>query len=140
MMDERDVADLSIYQCKCKPLHDYILVRVVDNPNERTPGGIIIPQTAEQQPVAQVIDKGPGRKDAPSTIPEDIEVGDLVILQKYIGTKVDLNGTICMMVKYYDVQGILEFYDRHGERFRPEIPEHFFTVGESKKEESRLVR
>jgi len=117
-----------IYKCELEPFHDFVLVRMIDNPNRVTPGGIIIPETAEQQPVAQILAFGPGRDGSPSTVPYGkIEVGDLVVMQKYIGTKVDLNGHICMLVKWYDVQGRFRFVNDKGVEFKPEIPDDFFV-------------
>ena len=101
---------------------------MVDNPNKVTPGGIVIPDTAESQPVAQVIAFGGGRDGSPSTDPSiHLKVGDLVVMQKYIGTKVEINGTICMLVKWYDIQGRFKFTDHNGVEFAPEIPDDFFS-------------
>ena len=130
-----------LYNVKCFPMHDWVLVRTVDNPNQRTPGGIWMPETAEQQPIAQVVAWGKGRKEVPSSIPDDLEEGMLVVLQKYVGTKIGLNGKVHMIVKYYDIQAKLVFYNEDGTEFIPELPEEFFqkTMRDTEEEESRVI-
>lgn len=114
-----------LYNCEIEPLHDYVLVRLVDNPNKKTPGGLYIPDTAEAQPVAQVLAVGPGREGIPGTTPS-VEKGDLVVLQKYIGTKIDINGTVCLLIKWYDVQAKLKYTDSLKIEVKPDIPEEFY--------------
>ena len=119
-----------IYKVEVEPLHDYVVVRTIDNPEKTTPGGIIIPDTAEKQPLAQIVALGPGREGIPASDPRhDLAPGDIVLLQKFIGTKVDVNGKICMLVKYLDVQAKIKYSDPEtGKEFKPVIPEDYFNT------------
>jgi len=129
-----------IYTCSVIPFHDFVIVRTIDNPNKVTPGGIIIPETAEKQPLAQVIGFGPGCTGLPQTSPIGIlKVGDIVILQRYVGTKVDINGQICMLVKWYDVQAKVIYRDADGNEFNPELPSDFFDTSRVTDKKSTLV-
>jgi co-chaperonin GroES (HSP10) len=132
--------DLPKYRLDVEPFHDYILVRTLDNPNRMTSSGIIIPDAHDQAPVAQVLAIGPGRDGVPAADPTGkLAVGDLVLMAKSIGTKVEYNGVVAMMVKWYDLQGKFRFYDREtGEEYVPEINEDMFQRPEPEVE-SRVV-
>jgi len=118
-----------IYKVEVEPFHDFVIVRTIENPEKVTPGGIIIPDTAEKQPLCQVIGFGTGIAGQPHTDPRGrLKPGDIVILQKYTGTKIDLNGHLCMLVKWYDVQAKIKYtIVETGEEFCPDLPDDYFN-------------
>jgi chaperonin GroES len=118
-----------IYKVEVEPFHDFVIVRTIENPEKITPGGIIIPDTADKQPLCQVIGFGDGIQGQPHTDPRGkLKPGDIVILQKYTGTKIDLNGHVVQLVKWYDVQAKIKYtVASTGEEFRPDLPEDYFN-------------
>jgi chaperonin GroES len=92
-----------------RPLHDRILVRRVES-EERTKGGIIIPDTAKEKPQeAEVIAAGPGaRNDAGQIQPLDVKAGDRILFGKWSGTEIKINGEDLLIMKESDVMGIIE--------------------------------
>ena len=92
-----------------RPLHDRILVRRVES-DERTRGGIIIPDTAKEKPQeGEVIATGPGaRNDQGELVALDVQVGDRVLFGKWSGTEIKLDGEDLLIMKESDVMGILE--------------------------------
>jgi chaperonin GroES len=94
---------------KIKPLHDRLLVRRLET-EERTAGGVIIPDTAKEKPTqAEVIAIGEGaRNEKGERIPVDIKVGDVVLISKWGGTEVKIDGEELLILKESDVLGIIE--------------------------------
>ncbi len=94
---------------KLRPLHDRVLVRRVD-PEAKTTGGIIIPDTAQEKPMeGEVIAVGPGaRGDDGKVHALDVKAGDRVLFGKWSGTEVRLEGEELMIMKESDVMGIVE--------------------------------
>ncbi|ARO29301.1 chaperonin GroES 2 [Rhizobium sp. NXC14] len=92
-----------------RPLHDRILVRRVDS-EEKTKGGIIIPDTAKEKPQeGEVIAVGPGaRSDAGQIQALDVKVGDRILFGKWSGTEIKINGEDLLIMKESDVMGIIE--------------------------------
>ncbi|QPB23040.1 co-chaperone GroES [Rhizobium sp. 007] len=92
-----------------RPLHDRILVRRVES-EERTKGGIIIPDTAKEKPQeGEVIAVGPGaRNDAGQIQPLDVKVGDRILFGKWSGTEIKIDGEDLLIMKESDVMGIIE--------------------------------
>ena len=92
-----------------RPLHDRILVRRLDS-EEKTKGGIIIPDTAKEKPQeGEVIAVGPGaRDDAGQVQPLDVKVGDRILFGKWSGTEIKINGEDLLIMKESDVMGIIE--------------------------------
>ena len=92
-----------------RPLHDRILVRRVES-DEKTKGGIIIPDTAKEKPQeGEVIAVGPGtRSDAGQIQPLDVKVGDHILFGKWSGTEIKIAGEDLLIMKESDVMGILE--------------------------------
>ncbi|WP_434730204.1 co-chaperone GroES [Rhizobium binae] len=92
-----------------RPLHDRILVRRVDS-EEKTKGGIIIPDTAKEKPQeGEVIAVGPGaRNDAGQIQALDVKVGDRILFGKWSGTEIKINGEDLLIMKENDVMGIIE--------------------------------
>ncbi len=94
---------------KFRPLHDRVVVRRVDE-DERTAGGIIIPDTAKEKPQqGEVIAVGPGVADDKGQIrPLDVQAGDRVLFGKWSGTEVTINGEDVLIMKESDILGVLE--------------------------------
>ncbi|MBA1158976.1 co-chaperone GroES [Microvirga mediterraneensis] len=94
---------------KFRPLHDRIVVRRIE-PEERTKGGIIIPDTAKEKPQqGEVIAVGPGARDETGKLVAlDVKAGDRVLFGKWSGTEVRIDGEDLLIMKESDVRGILE--------------------------------
>ena len=92
-----------------RPLHDRILVRRIEA-EEKTAGGIIIPDTAKEKPQeGEIIAVGPGGRDeAGKLIPIDVKVGDRILFGKWSGTEVKIDGEDLLIMKESDVMGVLE--------------------------------
>ncbi len=92
-----------------RPLHDRLLVRRIEQ-DEKTAGGVIIPDTAKEKPQeGEVLAVGPGARDeAGKLLPMDVKVGDRILFGKYAGTEVKLDGEELLILKESDVMGILE--------------------------------
>ena len=92
-----------------RPLHDRILVRRVES-EEKTKGGIIIPDTAKEKPQeGEVIAVGPGaRNDAGQIQALDVKAGDRILFGKWSGTEIKINGEDLLIMKESDVMGIVE--------------------------------
>ena len=91
-----------------RPLHDRVLVRRVEA-EEKTAGGIIIPDTAKEKPSqGEITSVGPGGRDENGKlIPIDVKVGDRVLFGKWSGTEVKLDGVEYLIMKESDVMGVL---------------------------------
>ncbi|MBL8702779.1 MAG: co-chaperone GroES [Alphaproteobacteria bacterium] len=94
---------------KFRPLHDRVVVRRIDE-DTKTPGGIIIPDTAKEKPMqGEVIAVGPGaRNEKGDLVALDVKVGDTVLFGKWSGTEVKLDGTELLIMKESDIMGIIE--------------------------------
>ena len=94
---------------KFRPLHDRIVVRRVDA-EEKTKGGIIIPDTAKEKPQeGEVIAVGPGgRDDSGKLVALDVKVGDRILFGKWSGTEIKLDGEELLIMKESDVMGVIE--------------------------------
>jgi chaperonin GroES len=92
-----------------RPLGDRVLVRRVEE-EEKTKGGIIIPDTAKEKPQeGEVIAAGPGGRDDSGKIqPLDVAVGDRILFGKWSGTEVKLDGEDLLIMKESDILGVLE--------------------------------
>ena len=91
-----------------KPLHDRVVVRRLDE-DEKTPGGIIIPDTAKEKPMqGEVVAVGPGgRDDDGKRIEPDVKAGDTVLFGKWSGTEVKIDGEELLIMKESDILGIM---------------------------------
>ena len=91
-----------------RPLHDRVVVRRVDS-EEKTAGGIIIPDTAKEKPSEGVIEAvGPGARDeSGKVVALDVKVGDRVLFGKWSGTEVKLDGKDIVIMKESDVMGVI---------------------------------
>ena len=93
---------------KFRPLHDRVVVRRVES-EEKTKGGIIIPDTAKEKPQeGEIIAIGSGARDeAGKLVPLDVKAGDRVLFGKWSGTEVKLNGEDVLIMKESDIMGII---------------------------------
>ena len=91
-----------------RPLHDRVLVRRVES-DEKTPGGIIIPDTAQEKPMeGEVLEVGSGARDeSGKLIPLDVRKGDKILSGKWSGTEVKMNGEEYLIMKESDIMGII---------------------------------
>ena len=92
---------------KFRPLHDRVLIKVLDS-EEKTSGGLIIPDTAKEKPQeGEVVAVGPGAKSEDGKIVSmDVKVGDIVLFGKWSGTEIKIDGTEYSIMKESDVMGI----------------------------------
>jgi chaperonin GroES len=93
---------------KFRPLHDRVVVKRIEA-EEKTAGGIIIPDTAKEKPQqGEVIAVGPGGRDETGKlIPIDVKAGDRVLFGKWSGTEVKLDGVEYLIMKESDIMGVL---------------------------------
>ena len=94
---------------KFRPLHDRLVVTRIDAEN-KTAGGIIIPDTAKEKPTeGEVIAVGPGGRDeSGKLIPIDVKKGDRVLFGKWSGTEVKIDGVEYLIMKESDIMGVIE--------------------------------
>jgi chaperonin GroES len=92
-----------------RPLHDRILVRRIEA-EEKTAGGIIIPDTAKEKPQeGEVIAVGPGARDeSGKLVALDVRVGDRILFGKWSGTEIKLDGEDLLIMKESDVMGVID--------------------------------
>jgi chaperonin GroES len=92
-----------------RPLHDRVVLRRVES-EEKTKGGIIIPDAAKEKPQeGEIIAVGPGGRDeSGKLVPLDVRVGDRVLFGKWSGTEVKLDGEELLIMKEGDIMGVLE--------------------------------
>ncbi|MBV9656468.1 MAG: co-chaperone GroES [Acetobacteraceae bacterium] len=93
---------------KFRPLHDRVVVRRL-NADEKTAGGIIIPDTAKEKPMeGEVIAAGPGARNEQSQVtPLDVKEGDRILFGKWSGTEVKIDGEELLIMKESDIMGII---------------------------------
>jgi chaperonin GroES len=91
-----------------RPLHDRVLIRRVDS-EEKTAGGIIIPDTAKEKPMeGEVVAAGPGARGEDGKLqPMDLRSGDRVLFGKWSGTEVKLDGEELLIMKESDIMGVV---------------------------------
>jgi len=96
-------------EMKFRPLHDRVVVRRL-TPEEKTAGGIIIPDTAQEKPMeGEVIAVGPGaRNEQGQVVALDVKAGDRILFGKWSGTEVKLDGEELLIMKESDIMGIIE--------------------------------
>lgn len=94
---------------KFRPLHDRVLVRRIDE-EEKTSGGIIIPDTAKEKPSqGKIIAVGSGARDENGKVqPLDVKKGDTVLFGKWSGTEVKVDGEDLLIMKESDIMGVLD--------------------------------
>ena len=94
---------------KFRPLHDRVVVRRIEA-EEKTKGGIIIPDTVKEKPQeGEILSVGPGGRDeAGKLIPIDLKAGDRVLFGKWSGTEVKLDGDELLIMKESDIMGVID--------------------------------
>jgi chaperonin GroES len=94
---------------KFRPLHDRVVVRRVDA-EEKTAGGIIIPDTAKEKPQqGEVLAAGPGKRDETGKlVPLDVRAGDQILFGKWSGTEVKIDGEDLLIMKEEDIMGVVD--------------------------------
>ena len=92
-----------------RPLHDRVVVRRLDG-EEKTKGGIIIPDTAKEKPQeGEIVAVGPGARDEAGKIqPLDVKAGDRILFGKWSGTEVKIDGEELLIMKESDIMGVIE--------------------------------
>jgi chaperonin GroES len=100
--------EVTMAKTKFRPLHDRVVIKRIEA-EEKSAGGIIIPDTAREKPQeGQVIAAGPGGRDeAGKLIPIDVKVGDKVLFGKWSGTEIKLDGEDFLIMKESDIMGVL---------------------------------
>ena len=93
---------------KFRPLHDRVVVKRIEG-EEKTKGGIIIPDTAKEKPQeGEVVAVGPGARDeAGKLVPLDVKKGDRVLFGKWSGTEVKIDGADLLIMKESDIMGVV---------------------------------
>ena len=93
---------------KFRPLHDRVVVRRVDA-EEKTAGGIILPDTAQEKPSeGEIIAVGSGARDeAGKLVPLDVKAGDVVLFGKWSGSEIKINGEDLLIMKESDIMGVV---------------------------------
>ncbi|MBT3904955.1 MAG: co-chaperone GroES [Rhodospirillaceae bacterium] len=93
---------------KLTPLHDRVLVKRVDQ-EEKTAGGIIIPDTAQEKPMeGEIVSAGSGaRRDDGTVVPLDVKAGDRILFGKWAGTEVKIDGEDLLIMKESDLLGVI---------------------------------
>ena len=94
---------------KFRPLQDRVLVRRIEQ-EEKTAGGIIIPDTAKEKPMeGEIVAVGPGARDEKGTlVPLDVKKGDRILFGKWSGSEVKIDGEELIIMKESDILGIIE--------------------------------
>jgi chaperonin GroES len=94
---------------KLRPLQDRVLIRRVE-PEAKTSGGIIIPDTAKEKPMeGEVVAVGPGARDKDGKLhPLDVKTGDRVLFGQWSGTEIKLDGEDVMIMKESDIMGVID--------------------------------
>ncbi len=102
---------------KFRPLHDRVLVRRIEQ-DEKTAGGIIIPDTAQEKPTeGEVLAVGSGVRDENGKLqPLDVKDGDRILFGKWSGTEVDLDGEELLIMKESDIMGVLKSAKSSGKK------------------------
>ena len=93
---------------RVRPLHDRVIVKRIEG-EEKTKGGIIIPDTAKEKPQeGQVVAVGPGRRDNGKVTALDVKAGDRILFAKYSGTEIKLDGEEHLIMREEDILGVIE--------------------------------
>jgi len=93
---------------KIRPLHDRVIIKRIEE-EEKSKGGIIIPDTAKEKPQeGRVVAVGPGKQEDGKVIPLGVKAGDKILFGKYSGTEIKLDGEEHLIVREDDILGVLE--------------------------------
>jgi chaperonin GroES len=92
-----------------RPLQDRVVVKRVKEKEERSAGGIIIPDTAKERPQeGKIVAVGPGKREDGKVLALDVKVGDRVLFGKYSGTEIKFDGEEHLILREEDILGVLE--------------------------------
>ena len=94
---------------KFRPLHDRVVIRRVD-PEGKTAGGIIIPDTAQEKPMeGEIVAVGPGARDDKGTVvPLEVKPGDRILFGKWSGSEIKVDGVDLLIMKESDIMGVID--------------------------------
>ena len=108
-MTAKAIASKGATEVKIRPLHDRVIVRRLEE-ERRTPGGIVIPDTAKEKPVqGEVVAAGKGKiLESGEVRPLDVKVGDKVLFGKYSGTEVKVGNEELLVMREEDIMGVVE--------------------------------
>ena len=94
---------------KIRPLQDRVIVKRVEEAEQRSTGGIIIPDTGKERPQeGKIVAVGPGRREDGKVLALDVKVGDRILFAKYSGTEIKLDGEEHLILREEDILGVLE--------------------------------
>ena len=94
---------------RVRPLQDRVIVRRVEEQEQKSAGGIIIPDTAKEKPQeGKVVAVGPGKKEDGKVLSLDVKAGDRVLFGKYAGTEIKLDGGEHLILREEDILGVIE--------------------------------
>jgi len=94
---------------RVRPLQDRVIVKRIEEQQERSAGGIIIPDTAKEKPQeGKVVAVGPGKKEDGKVLAPDVKVGDRILFGKYSGSEIKLDGEEHLILREEDILGVLE--------------------------------
>src|SRR5205809_5027437 len=94
---------------RVRPLQDRVIVRRIEEQEQKSKGGIIIPDTAKEKPQeGRVVAVGPGKQEDGKVIPLGVKAGDKILFGKYSGTEIKLDGEEHLIVREDDILGVLE--------------------------------
>jgi chaperonin GroES len=94
---------------RIRPLQDRVIVKRVEEQEQRSVGGIIIPDTAKEKPQeGKVIAVGPGRREDGKVLKPDVKAGDRILFAKYSGTEIKLDGEEHLILREADILGVVE--------------------------------
>ena len=94
---------------RIRPLHDRVIVKRVEEQEQRSKGGLIIPDSAKEKPQeGKVVAVGSGKREDGKVIPLDVKTGDRILFGKYSGSEIKLDGEEHLIMREEDILGILE--------------------------------
>ena len=94
---------------RVRPLQDRVIVRRIEEQEQKSAGGIIIPDTAKEKPQeGKVVAVGPGKKEDGKVLSVDVKAGDRVLFGKYAGTEIKLDGEEHLILREEDILGVIE--------------------------------
>ena len=94
---------------RVRPLQDRVIVRRVEKQEERSAGGIIIPDSAKEKPQeGKVVAVGPGKREDGKVLTLDVKIGDRILFGKYSGSEIKVDGEECLILREDEVLGVVE--------------------------------
>jgi chaperonin GroES len=94
---------------RVRPLQDRVIVKRIEEQEQRSAGGIIIPDTAKEKPQeGKVVAVGPGRREDGKVLALDVKAGDRVLFSKYSGSEIKLDGEEHLILREEDILGVVE--------------------------------